>query len=274
LELCPTAGAVLDERGAVTAWNPAAEALFGHSRTEAIGLPLSEMVSMPPRLAVRLAAWPRLAPEERTELARGVGLLVEAGDRTALAINLSIVEAPDGTVIAWLQTLAEAPSPPLDADVFRVSFERAPEAITILDADLRQRSVNTAGLDMVGLPPGLEHVGQGARYVHPDDQRTLDELVQRRRAGLTVSDEPVRYRVNHSNGTWRWLESLSVDLRDVPEIDGFVVLSRDVTRDEEQRIALEAATARLNELDRARNHLLSAVSHELRTPLAAILSAS
>lgn len=89
-----------------------------------------------------------------------------------------------------------------------------------------------------------------------------------------MPDEPVRYRVSHADGTWRWLESLSVDLRDVPEVDGFVVLSRDVTVAEEQRIALEAATARLNELDRARNHLLSAVSHELRTPLAAILSAS
>lgn len=229
---------------------------------------------MPPQLAAQIRDWSRLGQRERSELASGIRLLADRADRTAVPLNLSIVETPDGAVVAWLQTQAEAPAPPLDADVFRIIFERAPEAITILDADLRQRSVNPAGLDLVGLPPGLEDVGQGALYIHPDDQRILVERARRRHAGLPVPDEPVRYRVSHADGTWRWLESLSVDLRDVPAVNGFVVLSRDVTVAEEQRIALETATERLNELDRARNHLISAVSHELRTPLAAILSAS
>jgi signal transduction histidine kinase len=86
--------------------------------------------------------------------------------------------------------------------------------------------------------------------------------------------QPFRYRVSHVDGSWRWLESLTVDLRDVPPISGYLVLSRDVTESEEQRQALEAATARLAQLDRSRNQVLSAVSHELRTPLSAIMSAS
>lgn len=274
LRTCPTAAAALDDSGRVTAWNAAAEQLLGRPSVDAVGRPLAELVSMPHQLSSQLSRWGRLEPDERSALGQGVRLPAVHPSGTTVSVRLSVSELPGGAAVAWLQSASEVPAHEPDDDVFRIIFERAPEAITITDADLRQRTVNPAGLDMVGLPPGLEDVGRGAVYVHPDDQEILDDRARRRRAGQAVPIGPVRYRVNHTDGTWRWLESLSVDLRDVPSVNGFLVLSRDVTADEEQRVALEEATARLNELDRSRNHLLSAVSHELRTPLAAILSAS
>lgn len=270
---CPVAAAALDDAGRVACWNAAAEHLLRRPSADAVGRPLAEIVTMPAQLASSVAGWAGLEQQARDDLRHGVRLLAACPDDVAVPIILSLTDG-DGSVVAWMRSAIEAPVHQPDPDVFRTIFERAPEAITILDADLRQRSVNPAGLHLVGLPPGLEEVGQGAVYVHPDDQRILTDRARQRAAGAEVPTGPVRYRVAHSDGSWRWLESLSVDLRDVPSVKGFVVLSRDVTDDEEQRIALEAATERLNELDRSRNHLLSAVSHELRTPLTAIVSAS
>lgn len=274
LRECPTAAAVLRGAGIVTGWNPAAEQLFGLDRADAIGRALAELLDMPPQLAGRLARWAVLGPDDRAQLGQRVRLPAHHVDGRPLPVNLCVGELPGGGAVAWMQSLDELPPRELEDDVFRTIFERAPEAITIVDADLQQRAVNPAGLDMVGLPPGVEDVGNGAVYVHPDDQEMVDERARRRRTGASVPPGPVRYRVSHADGSWRWLESLSVDLRDVPSVNGFLVLSRDVTADEEQRLALEDATARLNELDRSRNHLLSSVSHELRTPLAAISSAA
>lgn len=274
LRECPTAAAVLHGAGIVARWNPAAEHLLGLDPADAIGRALADLLPMPPQLADRLERWEQLPRDERAELGHGVRLPAEHADGTPLPVNLCVGELPGGAAVAWMQSLEELPPHRLEDDIFRTIFERAPEAITIVDADLQQRTVNPAGLDMVGLPPGVEDVGHGALYVHPDDQEVLDDRARRRGAGASVPTGPVRYRVSHADGSWRWLESLSVDLRDVPSVNGFLVLSRDVTADEEQRVALEDATARLNELDRSRNHLLSSVSHELRTPLAAILSAA
>jgi PAS domain S-box-containing protein len=274
LRASPTAAAVLDERGRVRSWNEAAEQLLRRPPVDAIGRPLAEILTMPAQLASAVADRAGLDQRARDDLRQGVRLLAACPDDVAVPIILSLTDGDGGTLVAWMRSTVEAPVHQPNPDVFRTIFERAPEAITILDADLHQRSVNPAGLDLVGLPPGLEDVGQGSLYVHPDDQGIISDRAERRRRGLPVPERPVRYRVAHSDGSWRWLESLSVDLRDVPSVKGFVVLSRDVTEDEEQRIALEAATERLNQLDRSRNHLLSAVSHELRTPLTAIVSAS
>ena len=277
LRTCPTAAAALDDAGRVTVWNPAAEQLFGRAAPDAVGRPLAELVVMPAELASRLAGWRSIRPRHRAELADAVRLVAVHADGSALSVRLSVVDLSDGTAVAWMQSLAEAPSHQPEPDLFRIIFERAPEAITILDADFRQRTVNPAGLEMVGLPPGLEDVGHGALYVHPEDHDAIEDRKRRiesEQPEASMPTGPFRYRVSHADGTWRWFESLSVDLRDVPSVKGYLVLSRDVTADEEQRIALEHASAQLNELDRSRNHLLSAVSHELRTPLAAILSAS
>lgn len=268
---CPIAAAAMDAAGRVTLWNRAAEALFGHDDTTAVGSPLADLVALPAQHAGGFAAWQELSGAPG-RLADGVSVLTTHRDGTVLPVQLTVTTLSPGSGVAWFRPVNDVERPSTSDDLFRVIFERAPEAITILDPDLRQRTVNPAGLALVGLVPGMENVGRGAVYVHPDDMWILEDRARRRHEGEDVG--PVRYRVSHADGSWRWLESLSVDLRDVAPISGYLVLSRDVTEAEDQRQALQAATERLDRRDRFRNRMLSAVSHELRTPLTAILSAS
>ncbi len=166
-------------------------------------------------------------------------------------VELTLSQGTPGGAVLWARPASETDRDEPEPDVFRTIFERAPEGITILDEHGLQRTVNPAGLRMVGLRSGMERAGFGLGFVHPDDLHPFEDRARRRAAGEDVRDEPFRYRVSHADGSWRWLESITVDLRDVPPVSGFVVLSRDVTEAQEQRLALEEATARLDAFVRA-----------------------
>lgn len=260
----------------VLAWNESAVHLFGRNAGDAIGSPLARVIGLPPHVCGDSGAdWRRLAESVGAGPDDALVLLATDRDGDPQPVQVRIQPtAADGRAVVRFHPAATVEQPRPDDELFRVIFERAPEAITVLDADRRQVMVNPAGLRLVGLPSGMEQIGHGEVYIHPDDLRLFEERGRQLDSGEQVEVGPLRYRVAHADGSWRWLESLSVDLRDVPAVGGFVVLSRDVTEAEEQRVALEEATAQLGQLDRARNDLLSVVSHELRTPLSAILSAS
>ncbi len=135
----------------------------------------------------------------------------------------------------------------------RVLFERAPEIITIVDPEGQQLMVNAAGLRLLAFEESFRRPEDGWTFVHPDDRdrlmayrRLLDE---RRRRGEALDAVPaIRYRVKAGSGEWRWLETLSVDMTDVPEVGGRVAFSRDVTEAEERAQALLESRARLGAL--------------------------
>ena len=86
------------------------------------------------------------------------------------------------------------------AAVLETLFERAPEIITILDAEGRQTMVNAAGLDLLGLDDSYRQPEDGRLYVHPEDRPRIAalsaELDRRRDAGEAIERlPPVRYRV-------------------------------------------------------------------------------
>jgi PAS domain S-box-containing protein len=143
---------------------------------------------------------------------------------------------------------AERPAPPVlpEGSVLESIFERAPEAITILDRDRRQRTVNAAGAKLLGYGSDGRFPGDGRALIHPDDlvrtRAHLDAVAEEAIGG----EVPVRYRVLAGDGGWRWLETVTADLRDVDGIDGFIAFSRDVTADEARRAELQASEARLS----------------------------
>lgn len=136
------------------------------------------------------------------------------------------------------------------ASVLEVLFERAPEIITITDAKGRQTMVNAAGLALLGFHESFRRPEDGEQFVHPDD---LQRLRRHRSLVRTAVDRgegtaglpPLRYRVRAEGGAWRWLETLVADMHDVPEVQGNVAFSRDITEAEEQRQALVESETRL-----------------------------
>ncbi len=111
------------------------------------------------------------------------------------------------------------------APVLEVLFERAPEIITITNADGKQRMVNAAGLRLLGFDDSYRTPADGMAFVHPDDRDVLIAhramLTEREAQGESFDEAPaLRYRVRSGSGEWRWLEMVVADMSDVPEVGG------------------------------------------------------
>ncbi|GGM19835.1 PAS domain S-box protein [Deinococcus aerophilus] len=92
---------------------------------------------------------------------------------------------------------------------------------------------------MLGYSPA-EMVGRSAfDLIYPEDHG----LIQHALASLMPNGEPASatYRFLHRDGHWVWLESLAMDLRHHPHIQGILVNSRDVTARVEAQAAREQA---------------------------------
>jgi diguanylate cyclase (GGDEF)-like protein/PAS domain S-box-containing protein len=82
--------------------------------------------------------------------------------------------------------------------------------------------------------------------VHPDDTehvgRSFKEQLE-----VTGVPVPVEHRIRHKDGSWRYIESIAVDLRNDPAVQGILVNARDIT-DSRQAELLVADQARILEL--------------------------
>lgn len=240
-----TALVVMDLDGVVRSWDRGATAMFGYEPAQAVGRTVAELI-VPEALRD-----PHNAGVARVR-ARGTSprfggtftfpAMTAGGGAVTVRVTLAPVEVGGAVMVLAVLSLATDAATSDHAvparDVLQVIFERAPEAITVLDAWGRQLTVNRAGADLLGYGAGGRHPGDGRPFLHPDD-RSRPLLTDEGRDG------PVRYRALAADGTYRWLETVVADLRDVEEVGGFVAFSRDVTADEATRRALRASEAQL-----------------------------
>jgi diguanylate cyclase (GGDEF)-like protein/PAS domain S-box-containing protein len=90
--------------------------------------------------------------------------------------------------------------------------------------------------DLVGTSP--------VRLLHPDEcDDVASDFALQLNAEVPV---PVEHRIRHHDGSWRYIESIAVDLSDDPGVGGVLVSARDVT-DRRQAEILAADQARILE---------------------------
>jgi PAS domain S-box-containing protein len=117
-------------------------------------------------------------------------------------------------------------------------LDLAQDKVVVLDGDGSYRSLNAATADVIGFDPD-ELVGADAfSLVHPEDEARLRERFARVVAGDRESNEPIEYRYATADGDWVWLRS-RVHTPEETGVDGYVLTSRDVTREVESRRRLE-----------------------------------
>jgi two-component system sensor kinase FixL len=266
---------VIDGRGRIEAFNPAAERLFGYAVAEVIGQNVSMLMPMPYReqhdgyLARYL--------KEGSPRIIGIGREVQGRrrDGSVFPVHLSVGEMPgeERKFTGILHDLSERVS--LEQRLrasearWRAIIESAVDAIVVIDASGLVEAFNPAAERMFGYaeaelvgrnvnrlmpsPYHEEHDGYLARYLRDGEARIIGigrEVTGRRRDGTTF---PVHLSVGEmvAEGERRFagiLHDLSSRVR------------------MEEQLREQAALARLGEM-------AAVIAHEVRNPLAGIRGA-
>ncbi|ELZ80930.1 HTR-like protein [Haloferax elongans ATCC BAA-1513] len=120
---------------------------------------------------------------------------------------------------------------------FQALVEHVRDIITVISSDGTIRYESPAVERILGY--GQEDL-VGERVVdkvHPDDRDEIKEIIAESLRTGDDTKEPIRYRFEDADGSWRWLESVASNQTDT-SVDGFVVTTRDIDdqRKREQRL--------------------------------------
>src|SRR6266536_2058296 len=165
LEISPVAIVTTDVEDVVTAWNPAAEMLFGYTRTEALGRKIDDLVATSAELRAEAASVSRDALRERrvhavTRRTHKDGSLV---DVELLAAPVVVGGEPVGTYAIY-HDISEL----LRRRQYLESLlELSPAAIVTVDPDYNVTSWNPAAERLFGYAP------------HEAIGRNVDDLIAR-----------------------------------------------------------------------------------------------
>lgn len=197
-------------------------------------------------LALAFARWSLLGPiAALSSAARRIG----AGDLNARA-EVGTRVGPElgalaGAFNAMADRLAATRASLAESEAHhRVLAESASDMITRFGPDFRRTYVSPACRDLIGRAPEelVGHTPGG--IVHPDDWPLLDATLNRPlRQGEPTSR--ATYRAIHKDGRSIWLESIG---RRLPDGQGFVVVTRDVSARIELEEQLRAANDKLEAL--------------------------
>ncbi|OYR42825.1 PAS sensor protein [Halorubrum sp. Ib24] len=114
----------------------------------------------------------------------------------------------------------------------------AQDKVVVLDEDGIYRHLNAAATDVIGFDPEAPVGTDAFDLVHPEDEGRLRETFAAVVAGEVDPDEPIEYRYATADGGWVWLRT-RVHTPGETGVDGYVLTSRDATREVESRRRLE-----------------------------------
>jgi PAS domain S-box-containing protein len=205
--------------GIITAWNPAAERMFGYTAEEAIGRNIEMMIVPQERrgelhdILARVARGARVAHFETVRVAKG-------GRPIDVSLSVSPVKSPGGDIIGAamiarditdrIKTHAALIK---EIEERRQIFETSLDLILVTDRRGTFLNVSPSSLDVLGYRPD-EMIGHSAvNFLHPDDLDNTRQEMRAARRGRAMRNFVCRYL--HKDGhpvtlawTGQWSEAV------------------------------------------------------------------
>jgi PAS domain S-box-containing protein len=132
------------------------------------------------------------------------------------------------------------------------TLDHAGEFHVLSDANEQMIWVSESVRSVLGYEPSDYLNVSSWVHVHPDDvdrsQRIFRDLVEE-----IGGQRRLQFRVQHADGTWRWVENVATNLLDRPGVEGIVTTVRDVT----SRVS---AKRRLSQSERRLRSIVSSAS--------------
>jgi PAS domain S-box-containing protein len=174
-------------RGTITAWNPAAEQLFGHTAAEAVGQKI-DLIVPPERRAEEEDIMRRIGGGEKIDHFETIRRH-KSGREVEVSLSIMPIRAASGEVIGASKTArditdARRTQRALDRETEERQrvFETSNDLILVTDTAGNYVQVSPSSMAIIGYQPA-EMIGHSAvEFIHPDDlENTRSEMRAARR---------------------------------------------------------------------------------------------
>ncbi|MHA2297180.1 MAG: sensor histidine kinase [Candidatus Hodarchaeales archaeon] len=194
-------------------------------------------------------AYPRQAFRERIEREgeiKGLHSLWKSKEGSLIYIqeNARAIRGDDGSVLYYEGTVEDISEQKKAIEKllgkekqYRSMIEKSSESIIMLDDKGTIRYISPAVQDLIGYNVDEFFNKELKEFIHPNDISKLYNAFQQ------VTKEPdtiisTEYRMKHKNGSWRVIESISMNLIYDKAVSGVIISSRDITKriEKEERL--------------------------------------
>jgi len=257
INFLPDATFAIDTNGVVIAWNRAMERMTGVNARDMIGkdnyeyaipfyherrpILIDLVLKDRPEIAARYAS---MKKEGKTLFAEVTSPYLNDGRGAALWFTASPLFDNRGRIIGAIESIRDiserkrAEETLQQSEIrFRSLIQNSSDMIRILDRDGKIVYESPSAEIILGYPAG-ENLGKDPlTFIHPDD-------VARARAGLgqvydrTNPGIPTEFRIRKSDGTYIWVDSVGMNLLDVPAVNGVVMTIRPIDQRKKMETAL------------------------------------
>jgi PAS domain S-box-containing protein len=253
----------MDERGAITDWNPRAETIFGWPRADAIGRNLAETI-IPPRYREQHHRGMRrfLATGEGPLLRGRIEMTALRRDGTEIPVELAVSVLKDGAASRFTAFIADITERKQAREALAASekrlrtiLEAEPECVKVTTEDGVLLDMNAAGLAMIEAASLDQVRGRSVLpIIAPDYRDAVAEVIRRAYRG---DPGTLQFVIIGLKGKRRWLETHAVPLRDEHNATiGVLSISRDISERKRAEDALRSSERVLRTLLKEREQLV------------------